>query len=194
MDAFWLCFISLFVAVDAIGTVPIYLGLTQGLRAAQRLRIVWQSVVTATIVAVGFLFVGQEVLRALGITVEDFMIAGGLLLFGLSLRDLLVAEKRWRHVEADSIGAVPIGVPLVVGPAVLTTVLLLASHHGRGPTLLAAVANILLAGLMFWYSGAIRRVLGTAGMRTLSKIAGLILASIAVMMVRKGLMALLGAA
>ncbi|MBI4343483.1 MAG: MarC family protein [Candidatus Omnitrophica bacterium] len=192
MDAFWLCFISLFVAVDAIGTVPIYLGLTQSLRAAERRRIIWQSMATAMLVALIFLFVGQEILRVLGITVADFMVAGGLLLFGLSLRDLLVTEKRQRLAATDSVGAVPIGVPLIVGPGVLTTILLLAAHHGRIPTLLATVANILLAGAMFWWSGAIRRLLGAAGMRTLSKIAGIVLASIAVMMVRKGILAFLG--
>ena len=188
MRAFSLCFIALFVAVDAIGTVPIYLGLTQGLRVAERRRILWQSMITAMGVALAFLFVGQEILRVLGITVADFMVAGGLLLFGLSMSDLLSIEKRWKGVEPGSVGAVPIGVPLVVGPAVLTTIMLLATHHGWQLTLLATVANILLAGAMFGYSGVIRRLLGIAGMRTLSKIAGIILASIAVMMVRKGVL------
>jgi multiple antibiotic resistance protein len=192
MSAFWLCFLALFVAVDAIGTVPIYLGLTQGLSVAQRRRILWESVLTAMLVAVAFLFIGQEVLRALGITVADFMVAGGLLLFSLSLRDLLATQTRHRRPEPDTIGAVPIGVPLVVGPGVLTTTLLLADHYGRGVTLAAIVANVALAGGMFRYSAAIRRALGLAGMRTLSKIAGIVLASIAVMMVRRGLTTILG--
>lgn len=192
MAAFWLCFLALFVAVDAVGTVPIFLGLTHGFSAAQRRRILWESMLTAMLVAVAFLFIGQVVLRALGITLADFMVAGGLLLFGLSLRDLLAAETHHRRPEPDAIGAVPIGVPLVVGPGVLTTILLLAGQYGRGVTLAAIVVNVLLAGGLFWWSAAIRRALGLAGMRTLSKIAGIILASIAVMMVRRGLMVFLG--
>ncbi|MEW6218355.1 MAG: MarC family protein [Thermodesulfobacteriota bacterium] len=190
MKAFWLAFVPLFVAVDALGVLPLYLGLTEDLDQAARRRIISQSVATATVVALTFLVAGTWILRLLGLTIADFMIAGGCVLFALSLRDLLTADKALRQVDPDSLGAVPIGVPLITGPAVLTTSLLVMHQHGFVIAALAVVTNILIAGITFLFAGAIHRVLGRAGSKTLSKIASLLLAAIAVMMVRRGLVAL----
>ena len=186
-EAFILCFIPLLVAVDAVGTLPIYLGLTQGLTPQERTRLLWHSLVTATLVAVGFLYAGRAVFQLLGITSADFMIAGGVLLLVLSVSDLLSGQKVERQVEPDSLGVVPLGVPLIVGPAVLTTVLLLSDRYGHGPTALALLSNLLLAGMTFRFAEVMNRVLGTTGMRVVSKIASLILAAIAVRLIREAL-------
>jgi len=190
MTTFWICFVPLFVAVDAIGVLPIFMNLCQGVTASRRRLVIVQSVITATLVALAFLLAGPKVLSLLGITVPDFMVAGGLLLFVISLSDLISGEKWKRKMDVETIGAVPIGVPLITGPAVLTTCLLLMNQHGAPVTILAAVANILIAGLFFWFADPIARFLGHAGARTLSKIASLLLASIAVMMIRKGIVAI----
>ena len=188
MEVFWLCFVPLFVAVDAIGVLPIFMSLTEGIAQNLVRRIVFQSVLTATVVALVFLAVGTGFLKLLGITVADFMVAGGVLLFVIAMSDLIAVEKpAHRHVDPDSLGAVPIGVPLITGPAVLTTSIILLGQHGTAPTALAIVANILIAGTVFHFARAIHRVLGKAGSRTVSKIASLLLASIAVMFVRKGI-------
>jgi len=192
MREFFLCFVSVFVAVDAIGTLPLYLGLTQGIPETALRRILSQSVLTALAVALGFLLGGQALFRFLGITLDDFMVAGGILLFVLSIGDLLTMEKHELKVDPDTVGAVPIGVPLIAGPAVLTTLVLLAGQYGRLPAVLAAAANIVLAGLFFGASKPITRGLGKAGTRTISKIANLVMAAFAVMMVRKGLGGFLG--
>jgi multiple antibiotic resistance protein len=186
MTAFWLCFVPLFVAMDPVGLLPIYLGLTENLKRSERQRILFESLATAMVVALAFLFLGQAVFRLLGISVADFMVAGGILLFGISLADLLLPEKQPNATVSENIGAVPLGVPLLVGPGVLTTLILLADQHGYLPTLLATLANIVIAGAVFWWSAAIHRLLGKAGTRALSKLASLILAAIGVMMVRKG--------
>jgi len=183
---FWLCFVPLFVAVDAIGVLPMFMGLTDGLGPPQRKRVIVQSVVVATIVGLAFLAIGQAVLGLLGITVPDFMVAGGSLLFVLSVRDLLSLEKVGRALDTESLGAVPLGVPLIVGPAVLTTTLLLTNSYGRLLTALTLIVNIGIAGVLFGLSGSIIRVLGTTGARTVSKLASLLLAAIGVMMVRRG--------
>jgi multiple antibiotic resistance protein len=189
MKTFWICFVPLFVAVDALGILPMFLTLTEGIPPPQRQRIVRQSVATAAAVALAFLAVGTGLLRLLGITVADFMVAGGILLFAISLSDLLRFEKAQRRVDPDGIGAVPIGVPLITGPAVLTTSLLLLNEHGLLATGTAVLLNVAIAGVVFSFADAIDRILGTAGAKTLSKIAGLLLAAIAVMMVRKGVSA-----
>jgi len=187
MHDFWLCFVPLFVAVDAVGVLPMYLGLTEGLEPSRVRALLCQSMLTATAVALAFLFGGKALLEILGITVADFMVAGGILLFAIAMADLLTTEKLLRRVDVDTLGAVPLGVPLITGPAVLTTSILLLDQVGPVPTAVSLVVNMLIAGLLFAFASPIHRVLGTAGAKILSKIASLLLASIAVMIVRKGL-------
>jgi multiple antibiotic resistance protein len=193
MKIFWLCFVPLFVAVDALGLLPLFINLTQGLERQYIRRIIFESVITAMVVALVFLFVGKGVLTLLGITVADFMIAGGVLLFVISLSDLLTAEKRRLQLDQEGVGAVPLGVPLMVGPGVLTTTILLTNQYGMIPTVSATIVNIAIAGIVFSMSESINRILGKAGTRTISKLSSLILAAIGVMMARKGIMLLISA-
>ena len=194
MTEFWLCFVPFFVAVDAFGVLPLFVGMTEGMSRADRRRAVLQSVVTATIVALVFLIGWDALLRVLGVTVADFMVAGGILLFVLSIRDLLAGAKGARHPDPASMGAVPLGVPLITGPAVLTTALLLAHQYGFALTATAALVNIAIAGVVFSVADRLVRVLGNTGARAVSKISALILASIAVMMVRRGVFRLIAEA
>ncbi len=181
---FLLAFVPLFVAVDIIGTLPMFLGLTEGMDSDKRRHIIRQSILTALAVAIGFLYVGKYLFDWLGITMYDFMVAGGALLFIIATMDLLSGIKYARRI--DAIGAVPLGIPLIVGPAVLTTELMLVSVHGRVATILAIVANIGIAGLVLLSADFWARILGKAGSQAVSKVASTILAAIAVMMIRKG--------
>ncbi|MEI8138320.1 MAG: MarC family protein [bacterium] len=187
MHNFWLCFVPLFVAVDAVGVLPMFLALTEGIDQQKLRKVIWQSLITGTLVAIVFVMIGKAVFQLLGITTSDFMVAGGVLLFAISLRDLLVSNKHPDPEDPDSLGAVPVGVPLIVGPAVLTTILLLVDQYGIIPTISAAIMNILLAGIVFHFAGFITSLLGRAGTKAVSKLASLLLAAIAVMMVRKGI-------
>ncbi len=191
MKEFWLCFVPLFVAVDAIGVLPMFMNLTHGLSAKRARYIVIQSIITALIVALLFLAIGQGILKLLGITITDFMMAGGLLLFIISISDMLNIEKKQRIIDIESLGAVPIGVPLIVGPAVLTTIFLLVGQYGYFSTVMAIILNILIAGSVFYFAKSIHRFLGKAGSKTISKLASLLLAAIAVMIIRKGIMILI---
>ena len=187
MANFWLCFIPLFVAVDAFGVLPVFMNLTGEFSHSQRRRVIVQSIITATIVSLVFLVVGKSLFDLLGITVADFMVAGGMLLFIISIIDIITGEKKQRGIDHESLGAVPIGVPLIVGPAVLTTILLLVGQYGPIPTVSAAMANILIAGFVFLLSDSIYKILGKSGSKTISKLASLLLAAIAVMIIRKGI-------
>ena len=187
MKDFWLCFVPLFVAVDAVGVLPLFISLTEGIEPAQLKKVVVQSVITASTVALVFLVFGPLLLRFMGITVSDFMIAGGILLFAIALSDLLTGEKRHRLTDHGSLGAVPIGVPLITGPGVLTTCILLVGIYGRVLTSAAVLANVALAGVIFAFSTPITRVIGRTGAKTLSKVASLLLAAFAVMLIRKGI-------
>lgn len=187
MKEFWLCFVPLFVAVDAIGLLPVFLSLTRNVEERRVKQVIYHSVLTASLVALLFLALGTLILELLGITVADFMIAGGILLFVLALGDLLTDDKLQQHVDARSLGAVPLGVPLITGPAVLATSMLLLNQYALIWVVAAVVSNILIAGLVFHFSSTISRVLGEVGEKIVSKIAMLFLAAIAVMMVRKGI-------
>jgi multiple antibiotic resistance protein len=187
MKIFLLCFVPLFVAVDALGVLPIFITLTDGLSLPQQRRVLIQSLITATVVAMVFLVIGPNILKVLNITVSDFMVAGGILLLVISLGDLLTGEKRQRLVDPETLGAVPLGVPIITGPAVLTTSVLLANVHGITITTLALLGNIGVAGIVFWFARPITRFLGNAGTMILSKIASLFLATIAVMLIRRGI-------
>jgi len=191
MKNFWLSFLPLFVAVDAIGVLPMYLGLTAGIEKSARRRIIIQSIFTAGGAVALFVLGGGWFMRIIGVAVSDFMIAGGLLLFVLSISDLLSVDKVQRKVDPDTVGAVPIGVPLITGPAVLTTTILLVEQHGVLPTLWAALINVMVAGMVFWFAGPIGTGLGSAGTKILSKISNLILAAIGIMMIRKGIFELI---
>ncbi|MDD2317145.1 MAG: MarC family protein [Desulfobacterales bacterium] len=194
MNDFWLCFVPLFVAVDAVGVVPIFVSLTEGLEATRLHAVIFQSVATASVIAVAFLVFGPALLAFLGITVPDFMIAGGILLLVISLNDLLTGEKRQRQADIESLGAVPLGIPLITGPAVLTTCILLANTHGKLITALAVVVNIAIAGIVFWFADPITRRFGRTGAKSVSKVASLFLAAIAVMLMRRGILEAIAAA
>ncbi len=188
MELFWLCFVPLFVAVDPVGLLPIFISLVEGVESKKVNRIITMSIVTAMVVSIPFLFLGEALLRLLGVTVSDFLIAGGIILFLIAVNDLLGGEKSMRRIEPESLGPVPIGVPLIVGPAVLTTSMLLTREYGLTPTLAAMVSIIIITGLALYFSRYIVRFLGESGVKIVSKIASLFLAAIAVMMVRRGVM------
>ncbi len=186
-----LAFIPLFVAVDVIGILPIFVGFTEQLKKKQKQKIVVQSLMTALCVALGFILLGKAVFRFLGIGMSDFMIAGGSILFCIAVQDLVTAQKH-RRVPEEDLGVVPIGTPLIVGPAVLTTSLMLIDQYGIRVTALAILLNLTVVGIAFFYSDILLRFLGRAGARALSKIMALLLAAIAVMMIRKGILLIIG--
>jgi multiple antibiotic resistance protein len=190
LSKFWLCFVPLFVAVDAIGILPMFMGLTEGLDRTQMRRVVKQSVLVAMAVALTFLAIGKAILDLLGVTIADFMIAGGCVLFIIAVNDMLAFEKKRHSVDPDSLGAMPLGVPLIVGPAVLTTSLILVSQYGAELTVISVVVNVLIAGVVLWLAQPINKLLGSAGSKTVSKLASLLIAAIAVMFIRRGVMTL----
>lgn len=181
-------FIPLFVAIDPIGLAAIFLGLAPGMDRTQRHRIADQATWTGGLVALGFLFLGQTVFKALGISVGDFQIAGGLILFILAAKDLIQSPAEPEKLPPD-FGVVPLGMPLIAGPASITTLLVLAqsAEVGLGPTLVALALNLALVMVALHYSEALARRIGATGLRAISKIISMLLAAIAVAMIRQGL-------
>jgi multiple antibiotic resistance protein len=178
------------VSVDVVAVVLVYLGIGMPLDEAARRRLVLEATLTAAAVGLGFLLVGDAVLHFLGVTVGDFQIAGGLLLLVLSLYDLLHPELPLRQPGARP-GVVPLGIPMIAGPAVLTTLLTLARTHGYSMTLVAYTLNLVIVWASLRWATLIGRVLGDAGCRAITKVLSLLLAAIAVTFIRRGAMAAL---
>jgi multiple antibiotic resistance protein len=190
---FILSFIPLFVAVDALGNIPLFISLTEGLSATERFRVVRQSVLIAALLAIVFMFIGKIIFAVMGVSVCDFKIAGGILLFIISVNLLLGNGRKVNFLSGGSmdVGIFPLGTPLITGPAVLTTVLISRDNFGVIATSLALAVNMLLVHIIFMKSQAIIEKIGEAGVRAFSKIADILLAAIAVMLVRAGIQGIL---
>jgi len=180
-------FIPLFVAIDPIGLAAVFLGLGQNIDSARRQKIAAQATWTGGLVALGFLFLGQSVFKALGISVSDFQIAGGLILFIIAAKDLIQPATEGGIISED-FGVVPLGMPLIAGPASITTLLVLAQNREIGliVALVALAANLAIVILSLHYSSWLGRRIGPTGLRAISKIISMLLAAIAVSMIRHG--------
>ena len=178
-------FIPLFVATNIFMLLPIFISLTKEMSHQKRRVVIRDSILTAFIVSFLFFALGEVIFRIIGITADDFKIAGGLLLLIIAILDIT------RHVEEKlkpdiKLGVVPIGVPLIVGPAVLTNILLLVDHYGILPTVIALVLNLCIVWISFVNAERIIRLVGRGGMMGIGKVMALLLASIAIMMIRIG--------
>lgn len=180
-------FIPLFVAIDPIGLAAIFLAMSQGSPVAQKRKIAFQATITGGGVSLLFLFLGASIFAALGISVKDFQIAGGLILFILAARDIIQSPSDEPAKLAEDFGVVPLGMPLIAGPATIASLLLLTQTVGMLHTLLALGANLVLIILAFRYSDVLARLIRPAGLRAISKIIALLLGAIAVNMIRRGL-------
>ena len=188
---FLLTFIPLLVAIDAFGIVPIFISLTANLSEQERDRTFRQAILAAGLIGVGFMLLGNAIFLYLGITEADFQIAGGAMLFCLSLTDLLF-EDRTRRFPSHALGVVPLAMPLIVGPAVLTTSIVLLNSHGFWLTLAGFLVNLGIVWLALWGSDRIMATVGGGVLNVIAKVVNLLLAAIGVMMVRRGLQVFLG--
>jgi len=193
LTPYLLTFIPIFVAVDAIGNIPVFISLIEGTTKKQKDKIIRDSVTTATVVAILFMFIGKGVLRFIGITIPDFQIAGGTLLFFLSVRLLLPATSKGFVTDPHDkdLGVFPLGTPLVTGPAVLTTTLMMVDSFGLWPTFASLLLNMFIVWISFIKSDFFIRLLGPGGLRAVAKIMYILLVAIGVMMIRRGVVGII---
>jgi multiple antibiotic resistance protein len=182
----FLPFIPLFVAFNALGILPIFASLTTEMSGPEQKIVIRQSLLTAFLVSIGFLAVGKTIFALLGISVSDFQIAGGILLFIISIVDLIFPEKT-RTFPKETMGVVPIGIPLIAGPAVLTLLLIIIHTYGYFSTLLCLILNLLVVWLVFSQSHRIMSLMKEGGAKGIGKVFSLLLAAFAMMMIRIGL-------
>ncbi len=147
-------FTTLFIIIDPPGLAPLYIALTQGMTAAQRRAIGLRACLVAGVLMLLFLFLGEAVLRFIGISMPAFRIAGGVLLF-LTALDMLFERRQTRRKGNADEGAdpghdpsvFPLAIPLIVGPGLITTIILLAGQ-ARSAADFAAITGVMAANLM----------------------------------------------
>lgn len=204
-------FIPMLVVIDPAGSIPVYLAITERYSEEQRRLIARRATVVAGITGVVFIVGGQAILKLLGVSFADFQIAGGILLVVLCMVDLLLPGKpavdETKAVELDgTVGIVPLAVPLIVGPATMTTSLLLVNTYTPGyekiygvawgsVIVVAMVVAALLAalGIQFaamWHSNVLVRLVGRNAMAVVNKIVMILLAAIAVSLIRQGVVSI----
>ncbi|HTX17745.1 MAG TPA: MarC family protein [Bacteroidota bacterium] len=186
-----MAFIPVFVAIDILGALPVFISLTVEMDAKAKKRLVVEATLTAGAVALVFLVLGKLIFSFLGITENDFRIGGGIVLLVLSVYELLFATDAQRD-PGTSVGVVPIGIPLIMGPAALTSIIIVVDNYGYWMSMISLLANLLIVWLVFRHSEVIMRVMGVAGSRAFAKVASLFMAAIAVMMIRVGIQNILG--
>ena len=196
-------FVTFIVVLDPLGMGPIFIGLTRGETAAFRRQMAIRGVAIAAIILLVFAFAGDFLLRALGVSIDAFRIAGGLLLFLISF-DMLFAratplrrttEREDEEAEAKhDISVFPLAIPLIAGPGGLTSVVLLMGRAGNNLIMelvilgtMALVLLIVLAVLLA--ADRVTRWLGETGTNVISRVLGIILAALAVQFVIDGVRA-----
>jgi multiple antibiotic resistance protein len=182
---FVIAFIPIFVAIDAIGMVAIFIGLGASVDKTRRQQEALVGIGTALAISIGFMFLGKLIFQALGITVADFQVAGGLLLLVFAVRDLLDIGGV-KRITTEAFGVVPLGMPLIAGPALLTALLVLTDSVGVTYALLSLIVNLAIVVVVFCQADRLTKWMGKQGINGVSKLVSLLLAAIAVSLIRRG--------
>ena len=185
-STFLTSFTAQFVALDIIGAIPIYFSLTHAMEEGERNVMVNKSMLVALIVALVFMLIGLQVFKFMGIEIFDFKMAGGLVLLLIALSELIGGPEAEKN-SSGSTGIVPIAVPLISGPGVLTTLILQVSTIGYLMTFVALVLNYGLAWVVLRNSSKVKNLIGKDGTLIVSKIAALLLAAYSLAMLRSGI-------
>jgi len=193
---------SIFAIVDPLGVVPFFSVLTEGMKPSEKQQIVSKACLTATITLGVFAVFGQWIFAGFGFTIPAFKIAGGILLFGVSLemlhgersRSRLTAQEREETLERDEVAVVPLGIPLLAGPGAITTVMIYMTGSVSDPAdKLFVFAGILVAVLsafvLLHNADRIFRRIGRTGTRAVGRVMGLLLAAIAMQFIIDGVVA-----
>jgi len=203
LDFILSAFVTLAVVVDPIGLAPIFIGVTEGLSAAERRSVGWRACLIAGVILIGAALIGDGLLRRLSITLPAFQIAGGLLLFWVAADMVLGTRNKRESKTAEqavdehirNIAAFPLGIPLMAGPGAIAASVLLAGRAGDW-MMLGALLGIIavicaLTFVVFLFAGRIKHALGITGNVVLSRLLGVILAALAAQYVIDGVRAVI---
>jgi multiple antibiotic resistance protein len=178
--------ITLFIIVDPLGNIPIFISLTKAMAKEDRQKAFRTAIFTGFVLLISFALVGQQIFMLFGISLYSFMIAGGILLLIISIRILVRGEWKEESTQPESIGVVPIGFPLLVGPGAITTTILNLQASGVIITTIAVLMVFAIVQTILRLIDPIYRFLGSTGSLVISRLMALLIAAIAIQYILDG--------
>lgn len=184
--------IALFVVIDPLGTIPLFIAITYKKSKEERNNISRTAVITAGILLLVFAVAGTQILSIFGITISSFMIAGGILLFIISVELLTHGDWRFGDNISDDSGVVPLAFPLLAGPGAIASVILSFQTSGLIITMLSILIVIGLTYIIYYMTDPIYRILGRRGSLIITRVFAILVAAIAVQYIVNGLQSIVG--
>lgn len=185
-------FVALIVIVDPLGNIPIFSSLTAGMDGKVRRRTFNTATVVGFALLLIFTLLGDQLLKLFGISMESFMVAGGLLLAIISIKILVQGGWGEKQVSPEDVGAVPIAFPLLVGPGAITTTMLILKSSGLAVAVSAVSLVFATVWLILRFIDPIYNLLGKTGSAVVTRVMAVFIAAIAVQFIFEGFNLLLG--
>ncbi len=182
----------LFIIVDPFGNIPIFMGLTEKMTQAQKRKVFNTACLVGIILLLVFAFTGQEIFYIFGVSIYSFEIAGGILLLIISIRILISGSIQEKEESPESIGAVPIAMPLLVGPGAITTTIFNLQAYDVYVTALSVLVVLVLTWVILRFMNKVYRFLGKTGALVIARVMALLIAAIAIQYILNGLTSYLG--
>jgi multiple antibiotic resistance protein len=180
--------IALFIIVDPFGNIPIFMGLTENVPESKRKKVYNTAVIVGTVLLLVFAFTGTEILSIFGLSIYSFEVAGGILLLIIAIRILIMGSMHENVESPESLGAVPIAIPLLVGPgAITTTIFSIQLDDTAIPAILAVVIVMAITWIILRYINGIYKLLGKTGSIIIARVMALLIAAIAVQYILTGI-------
>jgi multiple antibiotic resistance protein len=177
--------IALFIIVDPLGNIPIFVGLTENINDAQRKKTYNTAILVSFALLLVFAFTGQEILSLFGLSIYSFEVAGGILLLIIAIR-ILISGFHESTESPESLGAVPIAIPLLVGPGAITTTIFNLQSYGTIITISAVVVVLALTWVILRFINGFYKILGKTGSIVIARVMALLIAAIAVQYILTG--------
>lgn len=178
--------LALFIIVDPFGNIPIFVGLTENVQDAQKKKVYNTATIVGMILLLVFAFAGTGILTLFGLSIYSFEVAGGILLLIISIR-ILISGNIHENVESpESIGAVPIAIPLLVGPGAITTTIFNIQQYDTIIAILAVLVVMTITWITLRYISKVYKFLGKTGSLIIARVMALLIAAIAVQYILTG--------
>ncbi len=178
--------IVLFIIVDPFGNIPIFMGLTEAIPENQRKKLYNTATLVGVILLLVFAFTGQYILTIFNLSIYSFEVAGGILLLIVSIRILISGSKHDSDESPETLGAVPIAIPLLVGPGAITTTIFNLQTYGIVTTILSVIIVLALTWAILRFINQIYRVLGKTGSLVIARVMALLISAIAIQYILTG--------
>lgn len=179
--------LALFIIVDPFGNIPIFVGLTDNMEDSPRRKVYNTATIVGTVLLLVFGFAGTGILSVFGLSIFSFEVAGGILLLIIAIRILIIGSMHENVESPESLGAVPIAIPLLVGPGAITTTIFNIQQYDIAIAVSAVLIVMAITWVILRYIGRIYKLIGKTGSLIIARVMALLIAAIAIQYILTGL-------